>query len=114
MGRAARRKAERRRTPPILIAGDGVMARSVEQVFDAATAARNELPPKQPGRHRWIATAAYILRDIDVTHAHDKSTEKYLDHENLFSLAIGCWDCERPLGEITAASRCTAAGDDDD
>lgn len=112
MGRAARRKAERRRGAPVLIAGDGMIARTVEQVFNASTAARNELPPKHPGQHRWIATAAYILRDLDVAHAYDEDTEKYLDHENLFSLAVGCWDCEQPLGAITADSRCTAPGDD--
>lgn len=112
MGRAARRKHERRASPPILIAGDGVVARSLGQAFPADMAGRNELPPKQPGRHRWICTAAYILRDLDVAAAHDPDVDKYLDHENLFHIAIGCWDCEQPLGAISHDSRCTAPGDD--
>lgn len=112
MGRAARRKQERRRQPaPILIAGDGVVARALGQIFPVEMAARNDLPEKRPGRHRWICTAAYVLSDLDVAAAYDKDTDKFLDHENLFSIAIGCWDCEQVLGPggVAADSRCTAA-----
>lgn len=110
MGRAARRKQERRRQPaPILIAGDGIVARSLGQVFPIEMAGRHDLPPRRFGHHRWIATAAYILSDLDAAHAYDKDTEKFLDHENLFSLAIGCWDCEQILGPggVAANSFCT-------
>lgn len=65
-----------------------------------------QLPPKVEGEHRWIATAAYVV-SVDVVEAADDADRvKYLDRENLMHLALGCWDCEQPLGVIKAGSRC--------
>lgn len=113
MNRAERRRqqrAEQRKKPPVLVAGDGIVAASLGQKFEARPHA--ELPAKEPGKHRWVATGAWVLRDIDAEHAYDADQLKFLDNESLMNLSIGCWDCERPLGEapgaITFGSPCPA------
>lgn len=68
-------------------------------------------PPKQPGRHRWIVTAAYTVNDDIAASAYDPATLKFLDHENLMYVGIGCVDCEQPLGQVEIGSFCPA-GDD--
>lgn len=109
MNRHERRRQERAtRKAPVLIAGDGIVARALGQSFEARPSA--DLPPKEPGRHRWIATGAWVLRDIDVERAQDADTDKFLDNENLMNLSIGCWDCEQPLGAIAFGSTCPAPG----
>lgn len=93
-----------------MMVGDGIVASELPgHQFEARGGA--ELPDKQPGRHRWIATAAYVIRDVDAQRALDVDHSTFLDHENLMYLAIGCWDCEEPLGKISADSTCPAAGD---
>lgn len=109
MNRAERRRQARiRERPPVLIAGDGIVAASLGQSFEARPSA--DLPDKVTGKHRWVATGAWVLRDIDAEKAHDPDTMKFLDNENLMNLSIGCWDCERPLGDqpgcITYDSSC--------
>lgn len=69
---------------------------------------RAPLPTKIPGKHRWIATAAYRIHDIDVERAEDPDHQTFLDQENMIQLAIGCWDCEQVLGVIHAGSHCPA------
>lgn len=111
------RRAQRRnpKTPArVVIAGEGIVAAPLEQRFEAVE--RRDLPPKRLGEHRWIATAAFFLSDEFVSGAYDKNQLKFLDQENMFSLAIGCWDCEQPLGDpakggITYGSRCPAIED---
>lgn len=113
MTRAERRRAEReaaKRRGAVLIAGDGIIARSLGTQYEGV--AHAELPPRVFGHHRWIANAAYVLSLADVKGATDADRMKYLDQENLFMLAIGCYDCERPLGDITVDSFC--AGDPSD
>lgn len=105
----ARRRREARSKIPVLIAGDGVVAAELGDRFEARPAA--QLPPKLPGAHRWIATAAYVVTVADAVNAADPEHVSFLDRENLFSLAIGCWGCEQPLGVIDATSRCPASGD---
>jgi len=104
--------ASRRRRPPrqpVVIAGAGIVAAELPgHKYEARPHA--ELPPKQPGRHRWIAAGAWVLSDEMVEKAGDKDTMKYLDHENLMGLSIGCWDCEQPLGQARPGSRCSAGG----
>lgn len=109
MNRAERRRRERthrKDRQPVVIAGDGIVAAELGQRFEARPHAT--LPDKVPGRHRWIATAAYVLTDSAVEAAGNPDVLKFLDHENLMSLAIGCWDCEQPLGVIERDSRCPA------
>lgn len=71
-----------------------------------------KLPPKIEGKHRWIATGAWILSDEHIANAFDADADKYLDHENMMHIGFGCWDCEQPLGDrpgmITATSTCKA------
>jgi hypothetical protein len=99
------RSAERRRDT-VLIAGEGIVAASLGMKYEATGHA--ELPEKIAGKHRWIATGAWVLRDIDVEKAHDADTMKFLDNENLYNLSIGCWDCEQPIGAIEFGSTCPA------
>jgi hypothetical protein len=109
VNRAERRRRERAgRKTPVLIAGDGIVAASLGHRYEARPHA--ELPPKVAGKHRWVATGAWVLSDNAVEGAHDPDLMKFLDNENLMSLSLGCWDCERPLGVITVDSFCPADG----
>lgn len=113
MNRAERRRqqrAEARNKPPVLVAGDGVVAAALGQSFEARPAAK--LRPKVAGQHRWVATGAWVLRDIDAANAMDPDIPKLLDNENLMHLSIGCWDCEQPIGVIQPGSVCPAEGED--
>lgn len=100
----------------VVIAGEGIVAAPLEHKFEAVE--HRDLPAKRLGQHRWIATAGYFLTDEAVSGAYDKDQMKFLDHENLFTLSIGCWDCEQPLGDpakgggIAYGSRCPAPGGD--
>lgn len=103
--RAARKK-------PVLVAGDGIIAAALGAKYEARPAA--QIRAKIMGEHRWVATGAWVLGDLDVEHASDVDHMKLLDNENLMYLAIGCWDCEKPLGEIKYGSRCEARDSGDD
>jgi hypothetical protein len=111
------RRAQRRnpKIPArVVIAGEGIVATPLEQKFEMVQ--ERELAPKRPGEHRWIATAGFFLSDEAVSGAYDKDQMKFLDQENIFTLSIGCWDCEKPLGDpakggITYGSRCHALGE---
>lgn len=110
MNRAERRRRERdNRKTPVLMVGDAIVAAGLGHKYEARPHA--ELPAKEPGKHRWIATGAWVLSDDAVKHSNDPGVMKLLDHENLMHLAIGCWDCERPLGEIAVDSVCPAKGE---
>lgn len=108
MNRAERRRHERTaHKQPIIIAGDGVIAAELSgSRFEAKPHA--QLPTKVHGEHRWIATVAYVLTPEAAAAGRSVDTIKYLDHENLMALSIGCWDCELPLGEIEVDSICSA------
>jgi hypothetical protein len=103
-------RAERRRQEPshekepVLIVGDNIVAATLGHRYEARPHA--ELPPKETGKHRWIASGAWVLSDAMVAGAQDPDMYKLLDNENLMHLTIGCWDCERPLGIIGPGSRC--------
>lgn len=52
------------------------------------------LPPKEPGRHRWVAVASYTLTDDEAAGA--AGTTVVLDTSRLFApVQVGCLDCER-------------------
>lgn len=106
-----RRQARAHGKTPVLIAGEGIIAASLGQSFEARPSAT--LPDKQPGVHRWVATGAWVLRDIDVEKSADADHMKFLDNENLMALSLGCWDCEQPMGAIEYGSHCPADGSDD-
>lgn len=104
-----RRDARAAAKTPVLIAGDGIIAAALGDRFEARPS--RDLPPKVPGRHRWIATGAWVITVEDVEHADEKDWPTFLDNENLMQLGIGCWDCEQPLGVIAAGSVCPAPGE---
>ena len=108
MNRAERRRRERAEAKqPVIIAGDGIVATELPgHRYEARPHA--ELPPKVDGEHRWIATGAWVLSADLAAKANDPGTLKFLDHENLMHLSIGCWDCVEPLGAIEVGSRCPA------
>lgn len=119
MNRAERRRLARQqakeaqRPTPVLMVGDGIVASALDgHVFEGVPG--RDLPTKVPGKHRWIASASYVLTDLEASQALDKDVPKFLDRENLFYLGIGCWDCEQPLGDggIKADSACPAPGDE--
>ena len=111
MNRAERRRQERaHKKTPVLIAGEGIVAAGLGHKYEARPHA--ELAKKVPGKHRWVATGAWVMSDPAVEKAHDPDTMKFLDNENLMYLSIGCWDCEQPLGVINPGSFCPAQGDD--
>jgi hypothetical protein len=89
VNRAQRRQSRTHAKEPVLIAGDGIVARVLGQKYEARPAA--QLPVKAPGVHRWVATGAWVLRSVDVEKAYDADTMKFLDNENLMNLSIGCW-----------------------
>jgi len=78
--------------------------------FEFAGHQDGDLPERVEGRHRWIATAGYVLTDGDVMlelRSQGGSGERqYLDHRRLFTFGVGCYDCEGILGEITPDSIC--------
>jgi hypothetical protein len=113
VNRKQRREQERlhrKREQSAARAGVPIMATSGHIITDGGTlesfAGARELPPKAAGRHRWVATAMYSLTEESVAAADDPDTMKYLDHENLTDVLIGCWDCEQALGQIQAGSHC--------
>lgn len=91
----------------MIIVGDGILAAELGSKFEARPHA--ELPPKVEGVHRWIAAASYVVTVDAVRAADDPDTMKFLDHENLLGLSLGCWDCEQPLGAIDIDSVCSGA-----
>ncbi len=118
MNRAERRRQERtnaKRKGAVAIVGDGIIASQLDgHQYEAV--GRAELPEKVAGEHRWTAVASWVLSLDQVEHAMDADRLKIMDQENLMYLAIGCFDCEQPLGPtppgIEVGSHCPAAGDD--
>lgn len=119
MGRAERRRQERidrkrgearARAGEVVGVEQGHVWRSAGDMFEAGKF--KDLPAKVPGRHRWIATATYSLSEKAVAGAYDPGELKFLDQENLAFVLIGCWDCEKALGEVAADSACPAPASD--
>jgi len=105
--RAERRRQEREdRRRAAIIVGDGIVATGIGHRYEAIP--RAQLPDKEPGKHRWFAVASYVVTPETAATAFDPEKIKFLDQENLFMLAVGCWDCEEQLGTIEADSRCPA------
>jgi hypothetical protein len=102
----ARRLANAQKHAPRVIVDGNVMA--IPLRVEEITAPMGKLADKIPGKHRWVASVAYVLSENQVARAGDASVRKLLDHENLLNIAIGCWDCEQPLGQISAYGRCEA------
>jgi hypothetical protein len=69
-----------------------------------------ELPPKEPGRHRWIATSAYSLTPSQAAAAHAGS-RVVLGPDLLMAFGVGCWDCELEY-HAARIDPCLATGDE--
>jgi hypothetical protein len=52
-------------------------------------------PPKEPGRHRWMATTAYTLTPSQAAAAAE-GAQLTLEPSMMIAFAIGCIDCEQP------------------
>lgn len=118
MDRAERRRQARAEARRIMLhdgPGHTNVTTSTGQHYDVTTSA-GQLPPKIIGVHRWVATAAYVVSQRQADAMFTESAPKYLDHESMFSMGVGCWDCEMELsreprpGCVTADSRCPADG----
>ena len=66
------------------------------------------LPPKKSGRHRFVAIATFAISEEAARGAELRTDPAILDHENLWSVNVGCIDCEEPW-ELTMKNFCDAA-----
>ena len=90
-----------------MLVGDNMVAASLGQQYAARQGAK--LPPKIIGVHRWVAAASWVLNQDMARSSFDASDMRLLDAENMMYLAIGCWDCEKVLGqEVDVDSPCPA------
>lgn len=98
MNRAQRRREARQK----FTIGENAVVTGTGQTIDLDRTPYKNLPSKQVDRHRWVAIASY--------HIADPTAEglKFLDQENLFYVAFGCYDCEQPWSTETSDSRCPA------
>lgn len=95
----ARRQArDNRKNTRTVVVGDGIVATGLGHHYRAAGGA--QLPPKQPGRHRWVAFSSHVLTDEAAATAHNPGARNLLGPENLMYLGVGCWDCEKQTGRL--------------
>lgn len=66
-----------------------------------------DLDPKIGTRHRWIATAGYVLTDGQATAAFSGARIN-LPVERLFTFGVGCVDCELEYDDALALEPCAA------
>jgi hypothetical protein len=97
--RAARRRDERALAK---IQDTGVAQR--------VTAGRGEMPPKVPGRHRWIMLTTYAVPDrfVEEVVRGVQHSDVHFDNENRIDTHFGCYDCEQVLTPSSAVSACAA------
>lgn len=95
--RAERRRLDRqaRKRTDVVMVGDGLVARSLREQYRATGGAT--LPDKIRGKHRWVASATYVLDDHAAATAYDDQARNLLGPGKLMYLAAWCMDCERPL-----------------
>lgn len=89
MNRQQRRKLERQRTVVggHVLAGQGTTHKAVPHA---------QLPAKQPGRHRWIGMAAYVLDDERAALGFAEGNRVVLRPADLWEFGVSCIDCEQP------------------
>lgn len=61
--------------------------------IDATGAVPGELPPKEPGRHRWVAMVAYSMTPAEARADHGGATVA-LDPDRIVTYGVGCIDCD--------------------
>ncbi len=96
--RQARRKAERAaaRRPRVDLE-TGTVAEPLGHHF--APEAVAAIPPKVPGRHRWILSSGYTVTDSEAAEAHEGRRKVLMGPASLISFGIGCLDCEQIYAE---------------
>lgn len=120
MNRAERRRADRAHArqavivrPPGHDGTAGFVGTGTGHVQRAEPTA--DLPPKEPGRHRWMVVAAWIVDETVAAEAMDRTKRHVMDNSTLLEIGVACYDCEQPLGDgrpgtITTSSTCPAPG----
>ena len=74
-----------------------------DRIYYQPSAHWERLPPKEPGRHRWVVVSSFYLSQGAAASAV-KGARVNLDHENMLDTHMGCIDCEEPWE--TAADAC--------
>lgn len=59
----------------------------------ATSAGPFELPPKEPGRHRWVAMVAYSMTPAEARADHGGATIS-LEPDRIVTYGVGCIDCD--------------------
>jgi hypothetical protein len=91
MNRAERRRHDRsQRKQPVIVIGENVVVRSLGEQYEPVEAA--QLPSKEPGEHRWVAVASFVVPTPSMIHRED--VLKILGPHNMMYVGIGCYDCE--------------------
>lgn len=113
MGRAERRKRERRaartrniETHRLTVGENMVVAEVPGHRYEARRA--GSLPPKRAGEHRWMAFGSWSLGAYSTLELDSEDATKLLDHENLIDIGVACWDCEQVWNKETAEAPCPA------
>jgi hypothetical protein len=86
------KRRERRRAGHATVRDGRYQAKGLGTVARAQPVA--QLPVKEPGRHRWVATGAYTLTPSQAA-AADAGSQVTLDPTMLVAFGVGCIDCER-------------------
>lgn len=94
---------------------DGRVVRVSPDRLDTANQRLSELEEqaKARGEHLWVVTSAFSISD-DVARwlADGEDPAPLLDHENLLSMAPGCFICEEPLTRRLYNRRCRGEPDE--
>jgi len=102
LNRQQRRQLARDRGRSVVDPETGAVATSAGTAFRVPRRLA-ELPPKQPGRHRWILSSGYVVTPEEAHLAHEGVSAVLMGADRLLSYGIGCWDCEELYD--TAVSR---------
>lgn len=100
--RAARRREMRR-----VSRGENIVAIPTGERVRVDDVTMMKLPPKHPGRHRFITTACYYTPNPGAP------GPKLMDQNNLVYVVVGCWDCEEPWSPELEAAPCPAEATDE-
>lgn len=74
-------------------------------VVDTETIQMRDLPPKRWRVHRWVAIASFILSDEQAEASRHPGGKAAMDGSNLWSLSVGCIDCEKTYDEAAGRRR---------
>ena len=94
------RRHRNRRPAPTVFVSDNIVATTGprSEAYEARPMAK--LPAKRAGKHRWIVAASWTASEAMLAKL-GPGARQFMDHENLLSINIGCWDCEQALGDAS-------------